>query len=272
MPELPEVQTTANAIEKYSKGKKISYCNVRKNKLRRKLQADLSQRLKNKKIKSVSRRGKYIIIELNSLYLVIHLGMSGYIRISNNLTNILKHDHIDIVLESITVLRFNDTRKFGMVFYSEDDPTQSHPLLKKIGVEPLTRNFNKKYLYEKTRNRSVSIKNFLMNGDIIAGIGNIYASEALFDAKIKPNKLSKNLTRKNCEELSSSIKKVLKLSLKKGGSSISDYVNVDGNKGYFQNNFKVYGRAGKPCYTCNYIISKITLGQRSSFFCKKCQK
>lgn len=272
MPELPEVQTIVDGIEPYLLKKKIISCNVYVKKLRWKLQNDLCEKITGLKISNVSRRAKYIIISGEKFYLTIHLGMTGTLRIAKKNDSRKKHDHFEIYLSKNLILRFNDPRKFGMIFYSNDSPLKSNRLLINLGPEPLQEEFNYKYLYSISRNRNVSIKSLLMNAKVVVGIGNIYASEALFISKVKPQKISKRLSKENCKNIVSSVKKVLKKAIKKGGSTINDYINVDGKKGYFQYDFKVYGRANLPCHICQNSISQIKINQRSSFYCKKCQK
>ena len=272
MPELPEVQTIADGIEPYLLNKKIIKCNVYVDKLRWKLQKNLSKNLIGCKVLNVSRRAKYIIISGSEFYLTIHLGMTGTLRIANKKDLKQKHDHFEIYLSSNLILRFNDPRKFGMIFFSKESPITSNRLLSELGVEPLEKKFNEKYLYSISRSRNIAVKSLLMNAKIVVGIGNIYASEALFLAKIKPQKVSKKLTKEDCKVLVTSIKKVLKKAIKKGGSSINDYINVDGKKGYFQYDFKVYGRTNMPCHICQNDILQIKINQRSSFYCKNCQK
>jgi formamidopyrimidine-DNA glycosylase len=260
MPELPEVQTTIDGIKPYILNKKIIACTVSVKKLRWELQKDLAKKVINVKILTIIRRAKYIIISGKNFYLTIHLGMTGTIRIANKKDQKMKHDHFEIKLSSNKILRFNDPRKFGMIFYSTKSPVFSHKLFINLGPEPLGKDFNGEYLFSKTRNRNIAIKSLLMNANIVVGIGNIYASESLFLSGIRPNKISKKLTKKNCNDLVVSIKKVLKEAIKKGGSSINDYINADGKSGYFQFDFKVYG------------ILQLKINQRSSFYCKNCQK
>ena len=272
MPELPEVQTTVNGIKPYLLNKKIIACSVSVKKLRWELQKDLSKKIINIKITEIIRRAKYIIISGGSIYLTIHLGMTGTLRIANKKDLRMKHDHFEILLDSNKILRFNDPRKFGMIFYSLSSPLLSHKLLAKLGPEPLNKEFSAEYLYLISRNRNIAIKSLLMNSNIVVGIGNIYASESLFLAKIMPNKVSKRLTKRNCYDLVNSVKEVLKVAIRKGGSSINDYINVNGKSGYFQFDFKVYGRASEPCHICQSDILQIKINQRSSFYCKNCQK
>lgn len=272
MPELPEVETIVNGVKPYLINKKIIKCNVFTKKLRWNLQNDLAKKLINKKINKIERRAKYIIISGENFFLTIHLGMTGTLRVSNKKEKKEKHDHFILQLSSKYILKYNDPRKFGMIFFSEESPISSNKLFNNLGLEPLSKKFNAEYLYKISRNRNVAIKSFLMNSNIVVGIGNIYASESLFLAEIKPNKISKKLTKTNCFALTNSIKKVLKNAIKKGGSTINDYITVDGKKGYFQYDFKVYGRTSLPCHICRNKILQIKINQRSSFYCKTCQK
>ena len=272
MPELPEVQTTIDGIRPYIINKKITACKISVKKLRWNLQKDLPKKIINEKIKKISRRGKYIIISGRNFYLTIHLGMTGTLRIEMENDIKKKHDHFEITLNSNLKLIFNDPRKFGMIFYSNKSPLLENRLLKNLGPEPLSNDFNADYLFSISRNRNIAIKSLIMNANIVVGIGNIYASESLFLSKIRPHKVSKKLTKNNCKDLVSSIKKVLKKAIKKGGSSINDYINADGEKGYFQFDFKVYGRTSLPCHICQSDILQIKINQRSTFYCKNCQK
>ena len=272
MPELPEVQTTIDGITPFLLDEKILRCNVSVKKLRWDIQKNICKDLVNLKIRDVSRRAKYIIISGEKFFLTIHLGMTGTLRIANKQDKVKKHDHFEILLSSGNKLRFNDPRKFGMIFLSKDSPLETNRLFLKLGVEPLNKEFNSKFLYEKTRKRSIPIKTLLMNASIIVGVGNIYASESLFLAGIRPQKVSNKLTKRNCEDLVISIKKVLRKAIKKGGSTINDYINANGKTGYFQYDFKVYGRTSLPCHNCQSDILQVKISQRSSFYCKNCQK
>jgi len=272
MPELPEVQTTIDGIRPYLVDKKILNCNISVKKLRWEIDKDICKNLANSKIIDVSRRAKYIIISGKEFFLTIHLGMTGTLRIAQENDIKKKHDHFELRLNSGYMLRFNDPRKFGMIFFSKESPLKDNRLFLSLGPEPLSEDFNSDYLFKKSRKRNIAIKNLIMNANIVVGVGNIYASEALFLAKIRPQKISKKLTKKNCEDLSKSVKKVLRRAIKKGGSSINDYINADGKSGYFQYDFKVYGRTSLPCHNCQSDILQIKINQRSSFYCKNCQK
>ena len=271
MPELPEVETSVQAIQEFVK-QKLESIEIYNPNLRWKVKTSDFKKLHGHKVENISRRAKYIILDIEMSQVLIHLGMTGTLRIANKKDLKQKHDHFEIYLSSNLILRFNDPRKFGMIFFSKESPITSNRLLSELGVEPLEKNFNEEYLYSISRSRNIAVKSLLMNAKIVVGIGNIYASEALFLSKIKPQKVSKKLTKEDCKVLVTSIKKVLKKAIKKGGSSINDYINVDGKKGYFQYDFKVYGRTNMPCHICQNDILQIKINQRSSFYCKNCQK
>ncbi len=272
MPELPEVETTVQGIKSYLLNKTITNCKVLVTNLRWELQKDLSKNIINLKITKVNRRAKYIIISGKNSFLTIHLGMTGTLRIAKKNDVRKKHDHFEIYLNSNLIIIFNDPRKFGMIFHSNACPLLTNRLLMRLGPEPLSKEFDGEYLYQISRNKDVAIKSLLMNSNLVVGIGNIYASECLFLSKIRPQKISKKLSKNNCIDLVKCIKKVLKIAIKKGGSSINDYFNVNGKSGYFQFDFRVYGRELLPCYICENKILKININQRSSFYCKYCQK
>tara|TARA_B100001758_G_C18411876_1_gene616371 strand:+ start:2761 stop:3579 length:819 start_codon:yes stop_codon:yes gene_type:complete len=272
MPELPEVQTTLNGIKKFILNKRIKKCDVYVKKLRWELQKDLSTRINNAKITDIRRKAKYIILCGENFYLLFHLGMTGTLRIAKKNNELKKHDHFEIEINKKCLLRFNDPRKFGMIYCSHSWKSLSERFFLNIGPEPLSNNFSSEYLFSISRNKNVAIKTLLMNAKNVAGIGNIYASEALFVAKIRPQKKSKKLSKNNCKNLVRAIKSVLKKAIEKGGSSINDYINADGRSGYFQYDFKVYGRTSLPCHICQSNILQIKINQRSSFYCRNCQK
>ena len=238
--------------------------------LRWEVDKDLEKLTANKRIYKISRRAKYIIFHLENNNIILHLGMSGSLRIANRDDNyFVKHDHIEFIFDKEKII-YNDPRRFGSIHLAKK--IDNHKLIMHLGPEPLSKNFNGKYLYGLCKKSKTNIKSLIMNQKNVVGIGNIYASEALFLAKIKPQKVSKKLTKEDCKVLVTSIKKVLKKAIKKGGSSINDYINVDGKKGYFQYDFKVYGRTNMPCHICQNDILQIKINQRSSFYCKNCQK
>jgi formamidopyrimidine-DNA glycosylase len=272
MPELPEVETTRRGIEPHLKAQTIAAVKIRQAKLRWPIPAALVKKLPQQTIHTITRRGKYLLIQTAIGTLIIHLGMSGSLRIlTDNKTPPTKHDHFDIVLSNQACLRFNDPRRFGCILWTEADPLL-HKLLKNLGPEPLTPKFNADYLYQYSRQRKVSIKLFIMNAAIVVGVGNIYANEALFLAGIAPERIAATLTVKQCELLITKIKFILAKAIKQGGTTLKNFSNSDGKPGYFKQHLNVYGRGGLPCIKCKTTLQEIRLGQRSTVFCSKCQK
>ena len=277
MPELPEVETVSQGIKSKLLNHKISKVIVKRRDLRFRMDTKLEQKITNTKINSVSRRAKYILINLdNGLTVIIHLGMSGRIVVEDlkSSKNIFKHTHLEIITTGKKKMKFIDPRRFGSVLLHETNNLNTHKLIKNLAPEPLTKEFNATYLFKALKGRSANIKSIIMNQFIVVGVGNIYASESLYKAKIRPGRQAKSLSLTECVLLAKSIKKVLKRSIKLGGSSINDYSLVDGNLGFFQREFEVYGKEGKICRkkTCHSKILRIVISQRSSFYCSKCQK
>ena len=277
MPELPEVETVSQGIKSKLLNHKISKVIVKRRDLRFRMDTKLEQKITNTKINSVSRRAKYILINLdNGLTVIIHLGMSGRIVVEDlkSKKNIFKHTHLEIITTGKKKMKFIDPRRFGSVLLHETNNLNTHKLIKNLAPEPLTKEFNATYLFKALKGRSANIKSIIMNQFIVVGVGNIYASESLYKAKIRPGRQAKSLSLTECVLLAKSIKKVLKRSIKLGGSSINDYSLVDGNLGFFQREFEVYGKEGKICRkkTCHSKILRIVIAQRSSFYCSKCQK
>ena len=277
MPELPEVETVSQGIKSKLLNHKISKVIVKRRDLRFRMDTKLEQKITNTKINSVSRRAKYILINLdNGLTIIIHLGMSGRIVVEDlkSSKNVFKHTHLEIITTSKKKMKFIDPRRFGSVLLHETNNLNTHKLIKNLAPEPLTKEFNATYLFKALKGRSANIKSIIMNQFIVVGVGNIYASESLYKAKIRPGRQAKSLSLTECVLLAKSIKKVLKRSIKLGGSSINDYSLVDGNLGFFQREFEVYGKEGKICRkkTCHSKILRIVIAQRSSFYCSKCQK
>ena len=271
MPELPEVQTTCDGIAPHIIHQMITDVVIRTPKLRWDIPVDLKDKLWHQNIIKVSRRAKYIIIELNSGYLVIHLGMSGHLRVLKQSLLPAKHDHIDIIFENGTILRYNDPRRFGAFLFTPH-PIDEFKIFQKLGPEPLSEAFDAQYLLRRCQNRGVPIKTHIMNQNVVVGVGNIYASEALFLAGIHPLRPAQRLKKHELELLIHSIKFILKEAIKQGGTSISDYMNSEGKPGYFSQQLKVYQREGLPCFECGAKIVQLRIGQRSSFFCSSCQK
>jgi len=277
MPELPEVETVSQGIKSKLLNHKISKVIVKRRDLRFRMDTKLEQKITNTKINSVSRRAKYILINLdNGLTVIIHLGMSGRIVVEDlkSSKNIFKHTHLEIITTGKKKMKFIDPRRFGSVLLHETNNLNTHKLIKNLAPEPLSKEFNATYLFKALKGRSANIKSIIMNQFIVVGVGNIYASESLYKAKIRPGRQAKSLSLTECVLLAKSIKKVLKRSIKLGGSSINDYSLVDGNLGFFQSEFEVYGKEGKICRkkTCHSKILRIVIAQRSSFYCSECQK
>lgn len=270
MPELPEVETTCRGIKPYIDQKTVNEVIVRQPKLRWSVPPEIHQ-MEGQLIKSVTRRGKYILLETLVGTALIHLGMSGSLRIVKTGADVEKHDHIDIVLATGKAVRLRDPRRFGAFLWTTQNPLK-HKLLRLLGPEPLTDDFSADYLFEVSRGRNMSIKQFIMNGHVVVGVGNIYACEALFMAGISPKWAAAKVSKTRYRKLVKEIKVVLAKAIEQGGTTLQDFVQVGGAPGYFKQALKVYARAGKPCVTCQLPIKQITQGQRSTFYCGKCQR
>lgn len=278
MPELPEVETTCRGILPYIEQQLVAKVIVRQPKLRWAIPPEIHE-MEGAIIQSVKRRGKYILLETvlqknkhekQVATAIIHLGMSGSLRVVDVDLPSEKHDHFDIVFDNGKVLRLRDPRRFGAVLWTRNNPLK-HKLLRSLGPEPLEKDFNPDYLYQQSRGRSVSIKQFIMNAHIIVGVGNIYACESLFKAGISPKRLAGKTSSTRYQKLVLMIKDVLAQAIEQGGTTLRDFVQVEGNPGYFQQELFVYGRAGQPCRICGGLIKQIKQGQRSTFYCSKCQ-
>ena len=255
MPELPEVETTLRGIEPHVLNLPIERISIRESKLRWKVpKKDLEENLLGNYFSSIKRRAKYLILNSKKGSQLIHLGMSGSLRILFEEVKPQKHDHIDIVFKNNCLLRFTDPRKFGSFLWSKDP--EVHPLLKDLGPEPLGNSFSGEYLFQVSRKRKVPLKNFIMNAKVLAGVGNIYASEALFLAGIRPQKRAGTISSKQYDLLAFSIKELLQNSIDKGGTTLKDFVGSDNKPGYFKNELMVYGRAGKACKKCSSHLKK----------------
>jgi formamidopyrimidine-DNA glycosylase len=270
MPELPEVETIRRGIKPHVVGKKITDVIIRDRRLRRPVPKGLEKKLMGRKLRDLERRAKYLVFHFDRGALILHLGMTGSLRILTGDMPPAKHDHADFVFSGKTRLRFRDPRRFGCILWTEGDPLQ-HELLRNLGPEPLGKGLTGTYLFAKSRKRVQAIKSFLMDSRIISGIGNIYANEALFSAGIHPGKRAGRLTKSQCATLAAGIKKVLTRAIAKGGTTLRDYVNGKGEPGYFRLELKVYDRKGQPCYRCGSLIKSQRHGQRSSFYCPTCQ-
>ena len=271
MPELPEVETTRRGIEPHLKGRIIRTVHVHDARLRWPVDPKLASQLRGQRVLAVERRAKYLLIRLGRGTLIMHLGMSGSLRILPQRTARQRHDHLDLWLDSGQVLRFNDPRRFGCCLYTSDDPL-AHPLLAKLAPEPLHGDFDAAYMHRITRRRRVAIKSLLLNGQLITGVGNIYASEALFRARIRPRRAARSLGLKECARIASAIRRVLGSAIRAGGTTLRDYVNAEGMPGDFAVKLYVYERAALPCRRCRTPIRQITQGQRSTYYCPECQR
>jgi len=271
MPELPEVETTLRGLVPHLLKRRVADVVIRHPQLRWPIPKDLPRLLRGKTIRSLRRRAKYLLLEFDHGTLILHLGMSGSLRILPAKTPAEKHDHFDLVLDGGQLMRLRDPRRFGAVLWHEGDVMQ-HPLLAALGPEPLEKNFDAAYLYLATRKRSAAIKLVLMDNHVVVGVGNIYANEALFRAGIRPQLAANKLSRERCAKLVRSIQEILRAAIKLGGSTLRDFVNSSGEPGYFQQHYFVYGRSGEPCRQCGATIKQIKQGQRSSFYCPHCQR
>ena len=271
MPELPEVETSRRGIMPHLKAKRVKQVIVRQARLRWPVPAAFARDLPGQSIDQIKRRGKYIILYCSEGAALIHLGMSGALRVVDNRSELRKHDHIDIILSDKKILRYNDPRRFGALLWTTDDPLQ-HSLLAKLGPEPLSQAFNVDYLFNKAQASRQAIKVLIMNSHVVVGVGNIYASEALFFAGIKPHAVAASISRARLQRLVDAIKQVLQQAIKQGGTTLRDFVNPAGQPGYFKQSLQVYGRADQPCYQCGRELAQMKLAQRSTVYCSRCQR
>jgi len=271
MPELPEVETTRRGIEPYVTGRRVVRLVVRNPALRWRVTPKLVREFSGQTIRSVTRRGKYLLLATAAGTALLHLGMSGSLRIVPATQAADAHDHVDIVLDNGDCLRLRDPRRFGCLLWTRDDP-QKHKLLRDLGPEPLAADFSGDYLFKKSRGRQRAIRDFLLDSQVLAGVGNIYANEALFAAGLRPARAAGRINRDQYARLAGAIRDTLNRALKAGGTTLRDFRNGRGEPGYFQLSLKVYGRAGEPCLVCGTPIRAKRLGQRSAFFCPKCQR
>lgn len=270
MPELPEVETTRRGIAPYIENKQVTQVVIRNPRLRWPVTAELDEKLSGQRIQSVSRRAKYLLLTTATGSLLIHLGMSGSLRILSSYQPPAKHDHIDIVFSDEFILRFTDPRRFGAVLWTTE-PLSQHPLLHHLGPEPLDATFDASYLLQRSRKRRVNIKTFIMNASIVVGVGNIYASESLFIAGIHPKLIAAKLTSEQAEKLVSAIKLTLQKAIAAGGTTLRDFRDSEGKPGYFAQELWVYGRQNQPCKQCGHPIELIRQAQRATYFCPHCQ-
>lgn len=270
MPELPEVETACRGIAPHLIGQRIAGVKVRERRLRWPVPATLARHLPGQVIRAVARRGKYILIRTDAGTVLLHLGMSGSVRIVACRIPPQKFDHVDIALANGQCLRLRDPRRFGSLLWTSSDPLQ-HKLLKNLGPEPLGPDFSGAYLYQAAHGRRIAARDFLMNTRVLAGVGNIYANEALFLAGIRPNRAAGKVGRERYDRLAQTIRATLEKAIRAGGTTLRDFQNADGLPGYFQQTLNVYGRKGEPCPVCRTPIRALKLGQRSAFYCPHCQ-
>lgn len=271
MPELPEVETTRRGIEPHIENNKVSKVILRRKTLRWPITPALSKDLPGETIQSVSRRGKYLLLATQKGCLLIHLGMSGSLRIVESSRAAAKHDHVDVVFANNKVLRYTDPRRFGCILW-ETEPIEAHSLLASLGPEPLEGNFHTDYLFKKSRRRNVAVKTFIMDSKVVVGVGNIYANESLFLAGISPKRSAGKISKPRYEKLVECIQQVLQQAIDVGGTTLKDFTGSDGEPGYFAQSLHVYGRRGEPCHGCNGTLKEIRQGQRSTVYCPQCQK
>lgn len=270
MPELPEVETTRRGIAPHCEGQRIAQVTVRNASLRWPVPNDLAERLEGQTIRTVDRRAKYLFLNLDAGTVIVHLGMSGSLRIISDQAPAMTHDHIELELQSGVVLRFNDPRRFGCWLWS--DAANSHPLIASLGPEPLSEEFTGSMLYRLSRSRKTPVKSFIMDNHVVVGVGNIYANEALFKAGIHPRRQAARISLDRYHLLTEAIRETLSAAILMGGTTLRDFVNSDGKPGYFAQSLLVYGRAGAPCPECETVLKEIRMNNRSTVYCPRCQR
>jgi formamidopyrimidine-DNA glycosylase len=277
MPELPEVEVTRLGIAPHLEGRKVSAVKVLDGRLRWPVPSNLPKMLPGQKVSSITRRGKYLLFEMDTGHLLIHLGMTGTLRVLPSADSLKPHDRVTFEFGKLS-LRLHDPRKFGAVLWhaNTQGPLEKNTLLQKLGVEPFSAEFAAQLgadiLYKASRKRSVAVKQFLLAGQAVVGVGNIYCSESLFEAGIHPAKAAGKLSKPQCARLANAVRLILKKAIAAGGSSLKDFVNSEGDPGHFMVQTKVYDRKGLPCKVCKTPIVQIVQGQRSTYFCPQCQK
>ncbi len=270
MPELPEVETSRRGIEPLLRGRRLESFEVRQRQLR--WPVELPAALEGQTLLAVQRRAKYLLLDFPPGTLLLHLGMSGSLRVLGAEVAPLKHDHVDLRFEGNRVLRLNDPRRFGSIHFHEAGQNEPHWLLASLGVEPLSGSFDGAYLKARARGRRVAVKNFLMDSHVVVGVGNIYANEALFLAGVRPTVAAGRVTLAAYERIAEAVRGVLARAIEMGGTTLRDFVKQDGKPGYFKQSLNVYGREGEPCRSCGATLIGMRLGQRATVYCKNCQK
>jgi len=269
MPELPEVETTLRGIAPFIEGQRLTDVVVRNASLRWPIPSSRLQALVGKKIELAERRAKYILLHTGAECVMLHLGMSGSLRVLDASEPAGKHDHVDLQFGS-KLVRFNDPRRFGCCLVLQE-PINKHKLLSSLGPEPLSAGFDGDHLFKASRGRKIAVKNFIMDGKVVVGVGNIYASESLFEAGVRPTVAAGKISRARYQRLAKEIRAVLAKAIESGGTTLNDFTQTDGKPGYFSQKLRVYGRAGEDCYQCGTELKSKVIGQRNTFFCVKCQ-
>lgn len=270
MPELPEVETTRRGIAPHLEGRKVTRLIVRDSRLRWPIPEDLAIQIEDQTFSQIRRRAKYLLMDIGGGSLISHLGMSGNLRLVPIGSPVAKHEHVDIELDSGMALRYTDPRRFGAMLWIKAG--EMHPLLSRLGPEPLSELFDGERLYQCSRGKSMAVKPFIMDNAVVVGVGNIYATEALFAAGIDPRREVGRISRARYQILAEEIKRILAYAIERGGTTLRDFLGGDGQPGYFQQELFVYGRGGQPCKVCGTELSECRLGQRSSVFCRRCQR
>jgi formamidopyrimidine-DNA glycosylase len=270
MPELPEVETTLKGIKPHIKDRIINKFVTRQKQLRWPIPDDMHTNLAGNSITSIKRRGKYLIFQVKTGAFIIHLGMSGRLRVLHEYTKPEKHDHVDIEFSENITLRYTDPRRFGSILWAGEDP-YLHPLISKLGIEPFDEQFNGNYLIKRAKGRRIPIKSFIMENKTVVGVGNIYATEVLFMTNIHPETPAKLVSIQQMNLLAEKIKMILKAAIEQGGTTLKDFLGSDGKPGYFVQKLQVYGRSGLECYKCSTTLKSLKIGQRTTCFCPSCQ-
>lgn len=269
MPELPEVEVTRLGISPHLVGKTLQGAIVREPRLRLAVNPDLDARIAGQPLRQIRRRGKYLLLDLDSGSILVHLGMSGHLRVLPRETPVVKHDHVDLLFSQDICLRFHDPRRFGVLCWLE--AADAHPLISRLGLEPLGPEFSGDYLYAHSRQRQIPVKAFLMDAHLVVGVGNIYANEALFDAGIDPRRPAGRISLERYRRLAEAVRRVLEAAIQQGGTTLRDFTRPDGRNGYFRLSLAVYGREGQACIRCGKILQGIRIGGRATTYCSHCQ-
>lgn len=270
MPELPEVETTRRGLAPHVEGRTVTGVTLRRPDLRWPIPHEIRDLLPGQRIAAVRRRAKYLLLDTQVGSALLHLGMSGSLRILPETTPVKAHDHVDLALDSQRVLRFTDPRRFGCLLWQP--PGETHELLRELGPEPLSDEFDGDYLFTLSRNRKATVKTFLMDQRIVVGVGNIYAAEALFEAGISPLRAAGRVSRERYALLAAAVKRILAYAIKRGGTTLRDFISPDGEPGYFELELSAYGRGGEPCPRCGRPLKEAAIGQRTTVWCGHCQK